>query len=69
MGRKGLLVALQNYNGDSVYVIEKNKVLWACPLEKDDDFVFEFLDKNRLMVSTQNSRKGEIIDNDAFIFQ
>ena len=59
MGRKGLLVALQNYNGDSVYVIEKNKVLWACPLEKDDDFVFEFLDKNRLMVSTQNSRKGD----------
>ena len=50
MGRKGLLVALQNDSGDSVYVIEKNKVLWSCPLEKDDDLAFQFLDKNRLIV-------------------
>ena len=59
MGRKGLLVALQNDSGDSVYVIEKNKVLWSCPLEKDDDLAFQFLDKNRLIVSILNRKKRD----------
>lgn len=68
IGRKGLLVALQNNSGDSISVIEKNKVLWSCPLEKDGNAAFQFLDKNRLMVSIKDRRNGdsasiELLDN------
>ena len=57
--RKGLLAAVQNNNEDSVIVSDKDKVLWSCPLKTDDILVFQFLDKNRLMVSFEDGGNGE----------
>lgn len=56
--RKGLLLAMQNSSQDSVIVIEKNSVLWSCPLKTDDELEFQFLDKNRLMVSIEDGGDG-----------
>ena len=69
--RKGLLEAFRNSSEDSVIVIEKNKVLWSCPLRKDgilDNLEFQFLDKNRLIVSIEDGGNGDgdsigILDN------
>ena len=66
--KKGLLGAFQNGSEDSVIVIEKNKVLWSCPLKTDDILVFQFLDKNRLMVSIEDGGNGDgdsigVLDN------
>ena len=67
--KKGLLGAFRNSNEDSVFVIEKNKILWSCPFEKVGSRVFRFLDKNRLMVSIRDGGNGAgdsigILDNE-----
>jgi len=69
--RKGLFGIAQNDKQDSVIVIVKNKVLWSCPLRKDgilENLEFQFLDKNRLMVSIEDGGNGNgdsigILDN------
>lgn len=66
--RKGLLMAMQNSSQDSVIVGEKNSVLWSCPLKTDGTLGFQFLNKNRLMVSIEDGGNGEgdsigVLDN------
>ena len=57
--RKGLLGAFRNSSEDSVIVVEKNKILWSCPLKTDGTLEFQFLDKTRLMVSIEDGGNGE----------
>lgn len=58
VARKGLLVVAQNAKEDSIIVMEKNSVLWSCPLKIRGSRTIQFLDKNRLMVSIDDGGNG-----------
>ena len=57
--RKGLLGVVQNNKQDSIIVIEKNSVLWSCPLKTYSNPKFQFLDESRLMVSIEDGGNGD----------